>query len=264
MQEEKKPTKNPVWSFFSSVRLTILLLIIIAVAAIAGTVIPQQEMAREAVQKLPPALAGVLKFLQLYDLYHSTWFLLLMVLLTVNLVVCSLNRLPSSIRLYRRKPDPTASGTLRGPVTRSDPGRRREHEDETGKMERVLGKSIGSAERKKTDQAVLSLEPPGRLVLFRCLRDPRRRAGHHPRRRHRVHPRLRRQCEHPRGRFCRPDRTAGRQGRHGAWLQRQVRQIRCGVLRQRNAEALQVGPLLSPGRSDPGPGFAHGEPSAGV
>ena len=74
LQEEKKTTKNPVWSFFSSVRLTIALLIIIALAAIIGTVIPQQDMAKEAFQNLPPALAGFLKILQLYDLYHSTGF----------------------------------------------------------------------------------------------------------------------------------------------------------------------------------------------
>jgi len=153
LQEEKKTTKNTVWSFFSSVRLTIALLIIIALAAIVGTVVPQQDTAREAFQKLPPALAGVLKILQLSDLYHSAWFLLLMALLTVNLVVCSLNRLPSSLRLYRRKPDPARAGLYedlspdRILVAGGSP------EDETGKMERVLGKSFGSAERKQTDQA---------------------------------------------------------------------------------------------------------------
>ncbi len=110
MQEEKKTTKNPVWSFFSSVRLTIALLIIIALAAIIGTVIPQQDTAKEAIQNLPPALAGFLKILQLYDLYHSAMVSPAHGLLTVNLVVCSMNRLPSSLRLYRRKPDPDRPG----------------------------------------------------------------------------------------------------------------------------------------------------------
>jgi cytochrome c biogenesis protein len=154
LQEEKKPTKNPVWSFFSSVRLTIALLIIIALAAIIGTVIPQQDMASEAIQKLPPALAGLLKILQLYDLYHSTWFLLLMALLTVNLVVCSMNRLPSSLRLYRRTPDPARPSLYEDlspdRVLVAEGGA----EGETEKMERVLGKSFGTAEHKKTEQAV--------------------------------------------------------------------------------------------------------------
>jgi cytochrome c biogenesis protein len=153
LQEKAKLSKNPVWSFFSSVRLTLFLLIIIALAAIFGTVIPQQDAARGAFEKLPPALAGVLRFLQLYDLYHSTWFLLLMGLLTVNLVVCSLNRLPSSLRLYRRKPELDRPGLYedlspeRILVAEGNP------KDEAVKMERVLGKSFGAAERKKTDQA---------------------------------------------------------------------------------------------------------------
>jgi cytochrome c biogenesis protein len=153
LQEKAKLSKNPVWSFFSSVRLTLFLLIIIALAAIFGTVIPQQDAAQGAFEKLPPALAGVLRFLQLYDLYHSTWFLLLMGLLTVNLVVCSLNRLPSSLRLYRRKPELDRPGLYedlspeRILVAEGNP------KDEAVKMERVLGKSFGAAERKKTDQA---------------------------------------------------------------------------------------------------------------
>jgi len=154
LQEEIKATKNPVWSFFSSVRLTIALLIIIALAAIVGTVIPQQDTAKDAFQNLPPALAGFLKILQLYDLYHSTWFILLMGLLTVNLVVCSMNRLPSSLRLYRRKPDPARPSLYEelspDRVLVAEGGT----EGETEKMEHVLGKSFGTAERKKTEQAV--------------------------------------------------------------------------------------------------------------
>jgi cytochrome c biogenesis protein len=117
-------------------------------------VIPQQDSAQGAFEKLPPALAGVLRFLQLYDLYHSTWFLLLMGLLTVNLVVCSLNRLPSTLRLYRKKPELDRPGLYedlspeRILLSEGSP------EDETVKIERVLGKSFGRAELKKTDQAV--------------------------------------------------------------------------------------------------------------
>jgi len=153
LQEEKKTSKNPVWSFFSSVRLTLFLLILIALAAILGTVIPQQDAAGEAVQKLPPALAGVLKVLQLNDLYRSPWFLLLMALLTVNLVVCSLNRLPASLRLYRRQPEPDRPGLYEelppGQVLAAEGT----VEDEAARMEKVLQKALGSVERKGSDQA---------------------------------------------------------------------------------------------------------------
>lgn len=154
MQEEKKNPKNPVWSFFSSVRLTLALLIIIALAAVIGTVVPQQEAAGESLQKLPPALAGIVKFLQVTDLYHSPWFLLLMGLLTVNLVVCSLNRLPVSLRLYRRRPGPDRPDLYDAlppdRVLEAEGG----VEAEADRMERALRKTLGNVERKQGDQAV--------------------------------------------------------------------------------------------------------------
>ena len=153
LQEEKKTSKNPVWSFFSSVRLTVALLIIIALAAVVGTVIPQQDAASEAVQKLPPALAGALKVLQLHDLYRSPWFLLLMGLLTVNLVVCSLNRLPASLRLYRRQPEPDRPGLYEELPPERVLAVEGNVEDEAARMEQVLKKALGSVERKGTDQA---------------------------------------------------------------------------------------------------------------
>jgi cytochrome c biogenesis protein len=152
LQEQKNTKKNPVWSFFSSVRLTIALLIIIALAAVIGTVIPQQEAAQEALEKAPPAMAGLLKALQLYDLYHSPWFLLLMGLLTVNLVVCSLNRLPVSLRLYRMRPEPDRSALYdelppgRVLTTAGGP------EEEASRVEAVLGKAFGPIERKQTGE----------------------------------------------------------------------------------------------------------------
>jgi cytochrome c biogenesis protein len=154
LQEEKKNSKNPVWSFFSSVRLTIALLIIIALAAVIGTVVPQQEAASESLQKLPPALAGIVKALQVTDLYRSPWFLLLMGLLTANLVVCSLNRLPVSLRLYRRRPESDRPGLYEELPPDRILAAEGSVEDEAARMEQALRKTLGSVERKQGDQVV--------------------------------------------------------------------------------------------------------------
>jgi cytochrome c biogenesis protein len=153
LQEKTNSPKNPVWSFFSSVRLTLFLLIVIALAAIVGTVIPQQDVAQGAFEKLPPALAGFLRFLQVYDLYHSTWFLLLMGLLTVNLVVCSLNRMPVSLRLYRMQPEPDRPGLYEDLPPERVLVAGGSLEDETARMEQILKRAFGNTETKKTDQA---------------------------------------------------------------------------------------------------------------
>ena len=156
MQEKTIATKNPVWSFFSSVRLTLFLLIIIALAAIVGTIVPQQDAAGDAFQKLPPAMTGILKTLQITDLYHSPWFLLLMALLTANLVVCSLNRLPSSLRLYRRKPEPDRPGLYEGLLPDRILVAEGSIEDETLKMERVLGNPSAWQSAKKPMRLLIS------------------------------------------------------------------------------------------------------------
>jgi len=94
--------KNGIWSFFSSVRLTIVLFIVITTVSIIGTVIPQGEAAREFASHLAPGLAFIFHKLQLFNIYHSVWFTTLMILLYLNLVICSWRRFPHSWRLFRK------------------------------------------------------------------------------------------------------------------------------------------------------------------
>lgn len=79
--------KNVLWSFFSSVKLTIALLVLIVLVFITATFIPQQDTAQ--------------KFAWLNDLYHSPLFYTLMGLLSLNLIICSINRFPISLKQYK-------------------------------------------------------------------------------------------------------------------------------------------------------------------
>jgi cytochrome c biogenesis protein len=96
--------KKTIPSVFSSLKLTIALLIIIAIASILGTVIPQQYDGGESLSHLSPGLIKAFKSLQLFDMYHSVWFIILMCLLSLNLIACSLNRFPASWRLFKKTP----------------------------------------------------------------------------------------------------------------------------------------------------------------
>jgi cytochrome c biogenesis protein len=91
-------------AFLSSLKLTITLLIIIAAASVLGTVIPQQYGPVESFRTLSPGLIELFESLQLFDLYHSTWFIILMSLLSANLIACSLKRFPTSWKLFRKIP----------------------------------------------------------------------------------------------------------------------------------------------------------------
>jgi len=101
-ETEKK--SNVLWNVFTSVKLTLGLLIVLAVTSIFGTLIPQQEGAMELVERLSPGLVGFLSSLQLFDMYHSLWFRLIIGTLALNLIICSLDRFPSAWKRFRAAP----------------------------------------------------------------------------------------------------------------------------------------------------------------
>ncbi|MCF8056593.1 MAG: cytochrome c biogenesis protein ResB [Desulfocapsa sp.] len=86
--------KNPIYSFFSSVKLALFTLFLLAITSIIGTVIPQKESFSYYVQNYSESAAKVFHVLSIPDMYSSWWFLGLLTLLVVNLIVCSFNRFP--------------------------------------------------------------------------------------------------------------------------------------------------------------------------
>ena len=104
-RDDKK--SNLIWNIFSSVKLTLALLIILAITSILGTVIPQQEEAIRFARGLSPWLLRLFSSLNLFDMYHSVWFRAIIGLLALNLTICSVNRFPATLKLFRTpsKPD---------------------------------------------------------------------------------------------------------------------------------------------------------------
>jgi len=82
------------WDFFCSLKLTMFLLISLATISIIGTIIPQGTIPPEYLASISPAKTQLYKALGFFDMYHSWWFILLLYLLTMNLVACSIKRLP--------------------------------------------------------------------------------------------------------------------------------------------------------------------------
>ena len=90
-----------VWEFFTSVRLAIVTLIIIAVASIFGTVVEQNQPPEKYHQVYEDWAYALMDRISLFDMYHSWWFLLLLVLFTVNLTCCTLDRFPKVLKIVR-------------------------------------------------------------------------------------------------------------------------------------------------------------------
>lgn len=81
-------------SVFVSIKTTIFLLFTIALVSIIGTLIPQQKEVGQYVAQYGLVLYHLFDLLGFFDVYGSWWFQLLLILLIVNLVFCSVSRLP--------------------------------------------------------------------------------------------------------------------------------------------------------------------------
>lgn len=103
---KNKSRTNLFLRLFTSVKLTIIILIVLAIVSILGTIIPQQEGAVKFAQGLDPNTFRILKTLNLFDMYNSAWFRIIIGTLALNLLVCSLDRLPATLKRYRKLPKP--------------------------------------------------------------------------------------------------------------------------------------------------------------
>jgi cytochrome c biogenesis protein len=90
----KKSFTSSLWSFFTSLKLTIFILIIISIASIIGTIIPQKELPYVYLRTFKPSTYELMRLLSLDNMYESWWFMALLTLFTFNLICCTLNRFP--------------------------------------------------------------------------------------------------------------------------------------------------------------------------
>ncbi|MBI5483182.1 MAG: cytochrome c biogenesis protein ResB [Deltaproteobacteria bacterium] len=83
-----------VWDFFCSLKLTLFLLISLALTSIIGTVLPQGQLPPEYVAQISQTKLQIYSNLGFFDMYHSWWFITLLYVFSLNLISCSIKRLP--------------------------------------------------------------------------------------------------------------------------------------------------------------------------
>lgn len=89
----------------ASLRLTMFLLIMLAVVSIIGTIIPQGQLQPEYLAGIGGEQGARFKLysmLGFFDMYHTWWFQALLALLSVNMLACTVKRLPHVWRLATR------------------------------------------------------------------------------------------------------------------------------------------------------------------
>lgn len=116
-----------IWNFLSSVDLAVALFIVISVGAAIGTIIPQQIEPEATIEFFSKFLSlnnaikayEIVSLLDLNNLYYSWWFTFLLFLFALNIVVCSIDRLPNLLKSYKTAPKSLPNEVLeRMPVKR--------------------------------------------------------------------------------------------------------------------------------------------------
>ncbi len=85
---------SKVWYFFNSLKLTLTILLTLAAVSIIGTVVQQDQPLRSYVTEYGEMWANIILTAGFNDMYHTRWFTGILVLLVVNILVCTLERFP--------------------------------------------------------------------------------------------------------------------------------------------------------------------------
>lgn len=101
MVQEKKLIKTfqQLSGHLSSLKLTISLLLILAIVSVFGTIIPQNASPQEYLQFYKLSTYKILMILGLLDMYHTPWFFFLLAFLCLNLICCSWKRFKSTWKI---------------------------------------------------------------------------------------------------------------------------------------------------------------------
>lgn len=103
-QKKSNNLFDMIWSFFSSVKIAVWMIVITLLLSILGTLLPQEQYKNSI---LPSdqfyaqnyGLIGEIYYkLGLHNMYTSWWYILLLLMIGISLVVCSIDRV---IPLYR-------------------------------------------------------------------------------------------------------------------------------------------------------------------
>ena len=93
--------RRPWFAFLSSMRFAVALLSLLGVASIIGTVLQQSQAMPDYLVKFGPFWTEICKFLGLFDVYASPWFVMIMLFLVISIGLCLWRNIPPFFRDMR-------------------------------------------------------------------------------------------------------------------------------------------------------------------
>jgi cytochrome c biogenesis protein len=158
--------KNSFWEFFSSVKLALFCFFTLAIASIVGTIIPQKESPDLYIQKYGESTAEIFRLLNIPDMYNSWWFVSILSLFSINLIVCSIDRLPTVWKLVTMDNLATKPGRLEKMLPRMRFGSSKPMQEITAEMEQTLNGAGWKPSRREIEGGILFFSQKTPWVRF--------------------------------------------------------------------------------------------------
>ena len=132
IEDDSIPARSPelglmgwlrwIWRQLTSMKTALVLLLLLAIAAVPGSVYPQRSADPNGVVAYfdnNPELAPIMDSLQLFDVYTSVWFSAIYILLFISLIGCVIPRTLVHLRNLREQPVLTPKNLKRMPAFES-------------------------------------------------------------------------------------------------------------------------------------------------
>lgn len=120
LAETKKSFTESLWDFLCSLKLAIVLVLLLALTSIIGTIILQNGSPADYIREYGQANYKLFQKLQFIDMYHSTWFIGILALFSINLICCSIKNFPRVWRFVREPTLVAGPGIFKGSANRAE------------------------------------------------------------------------------------------------------------------------------------------------
>jgi cytochrome c biogenesis protein len=97
-------TNTKVWKFVSSVKFALFNLLTLAIVSVAGTIVQQNESHQYYIDVWGESASRIIFMLNLDDMFNTDWYIFLLGMFSVNLLFCTIDRLPNVLRVVQQDP----------------------------------------------------------------------------------------------------------------------------------------------------------------
>ncbi|AFL99645.1 ResB protein required for cytochrome c biosynthesis [Desulfitobacterium dehalogenans ATCC 51507] len=110
MQQMKR-----LWAILTSMKLGVVLLVLFTGVSMIGTFVPQESFAPEQAAQISP----LWQTLGVTHLYSSVLYRIIVALVVINLLSCTIKRIPKIVQIYRHIPEHKTAAQIQGAAIRT-------------------------------------------------------------------------------------------------------------------------------------------------